>query len=103
MQKMQVRSLGQKESLEEETTAHSSILAWRIPWTEKPGASVHGSQKGQTKSKQTTDSIIAGPASSPYWLLDLIAVAVCNSPPRPARAFDKYLSLKALLIKTRIF
>ena len=49
MQKMQVRSLGQKESLEEETTAHSSILAWKIPWTEEPGASsVHGSQKRQT-------------------------------------------------------
>ena len=31
-----VRSLGQKDSLEEGIAAHSSILAWRIPWTEEP-------------------------------------------------------------------
>ena len=35
---MQVWSLGQEDSLEKEITTHSSILAWRIPWTEKPGA-----------------------------------------------------------------
>ena len=32
-----VRSLGQEDPMEEEMAAHSSILAWRIPWTEKPG------------------------------------------------------------------
>ena len=32
-----VRSLGQEDPLEEEMAAHSSILAWRIPWTEEPG------------------------------------------------------------------
>ena len=32
-----VRFLGQEDSLEEETAIHSSILAWRIPWTEEPG------------------------------------------------------------------
>ena len=32
-----VGSLGQEGPLEEEMTAHSSILAWRIPWTEEPG------------------------------------------------------------------
>ena len=32
-----LRSLGQKDLLEEGMTAHSSILAWRIPWTEEPG------------------------------------------------------------------
>ena len=35
--RMQVRSLGQEDSLEEGTAAHSSILAWRIPWTEERG------------------------------------------------------------------
>ena len=30
-------SLGQEEPLEKEMDAHSSILAWRIPWTEEPG------------------------------------------------------------------
>ena len=30
-------SLGQNDSLEEDMATHSSILAWRVPWTEKPG------------------------------------------------------------------
>ena len=33
-----VQSLGWEDSLEEGRTIHSSILAWRIPWTEKPGS-----------------------------------------------------------------
>ena len=37
MQEMQVRSLGQEDSLEESTATHSSVFAWRIPWTEEPG------------------------------------------------------------------
>ena len=32
-----VRSLGWEDPLEKEMVSHSSILAWRIPWTEKPG------------------------------------------------------------------
>ena len=31
-----VRSLGQEDPLEEGTSTHASILAWRIPWTEQP-------------------------------------------------------------------
>ena len=43
MWETQVRSLGRKDYLEKEITTHSSILAWRIPWTEEPGwATVHG-------------------------------------------------------------
>ena len=34
---MQIQSLGREDALEEEMAAHSSVLAWRIPWTEKPG------------------------------------------------------------------
>ena len=34
---MGVLSLGLKDPLEEDTATHSSILAWRIPWTEKSG------------------------------------------------------------------
>ena len=33
----QVRSLGQEEPLEEEMATHSSILVWKILWTEEPG------------------------------------------------------------------
>jgi len=32
-----VQCLGQEDPLEEEMATHSSILAWRIPWTKKPG------------------------------------------------------------------
>ena len=37
MQETQVPSLGRKDPLEKEIATHSSILAWRIPWTEEPG------------------------------------------------------------------
>ena len=37
MQETQARSLGQKDPLEKGMATHSSILAWRIPWTEEPG------------------------------------------------------------------
>ena len=36
MQETSVRSLDWEDPLEKETATHSSILAWRIPWTEKP-------------------------------------------------------------------
>ena len=34
---MQVQSLGREDALEDVMTPHSSIRAWRIPWTEEPG------------------------------------------------------------------
>ena len=37
MLKTWVRSLGQEDPLEKGMATHSSILAWRIPWTEEPG------------------------------------------------------------------
>ena len=37
MQELRVLSLGQEGLLEKEMATHSSILAWRIPWTEEPG------------------------------------------------------------------
>ena len=37
VQKTQVQSLGWEDPLEEEMATHSSILAWKIPWTEEPG------------------------------------------------------------------
>ena len=36
-QEMPVRSLGGEDPLEKEMATHSSVLAWRIPWTEEPG------------------------------------------------------------------
>ena len=37
MQETGVQSLGQEDLLEKEMATHSSILAWKIPWTEEPG------------------------------------------------------------------
>ena len=45
-QETQDQSLGAEETLEEEMAAHSSILAWRIPWIEEPdGIQSMGSQR----------------------------------------------------------
>ena len=37
MQETQVQSLGREDPLEKGMATHSSMLAWRIPWTEEPG------------------------------------------------------------------
>ena len=37
MQEIRVQSPGRDDPLEKEMATHSSILAWRIPWTEEPG------------------------------------------------------------------
>ena len=44
MRKIRARSLGWEDPLEEGTATHSSILAWKISWTEEPGggATVYG-------------------------------------------------------------
>ena len=46
---MRVRSLGQEDPLEKKMATHSSVLAWKIPWTGKPGG-LHstGSQESDT-------------------------------------------------------
>ena len=49
-QETQVQSLGQEDPLEKGMATHSSILAWRIPWTEEAGGlQSMGSQKSQTQ------------------------------------------------------
>ena len=37
LQEMRIQSLGREDPLEKEMATHSSILAWKIPWTEEPG------------------------------------------------------------------
>ena len=50
VQQTLVQSSGRKDPLEKGMAAHSSILAWSIPWTEEPGELyiVHGVSKSQT-------------------------------------------------------
>ena len=51
-QETQVLSLGQEEPLEEEMATHSSICAWRIPWTEELGGlQPMGSQESDSLSE----------------------------------------------------
>ena len=47
-QETQVRSLGWEDPLEKEMAIHTSILAWKIPWTEEPGVTPTGSQESDT-------------------------------------------------------
>ena len=46
MQETQVRPLGWEDTLEKEMATHSSLLAWKIPWTEEP--TVHGAAESDT-------------------------------------------------------
>ena len=57
MQETLVPSVGGEDLLEEEMATHSSILVWRIPWTEEPGrVRDYGVTKGQTRlSEETTN------------------------------------------------
>ena len=55
VQETQVQSLGPEDLLEKEMATHSSILAWRIPWTEELGGlQSTGSQKSQTRLSDFT-------------------------------------------------
>ena len=49
---MWVRSLGQEDPLEEGMATHSSILAWRIPWTEEPGSPEDHKESDTTEATQ---------------------------------------------------
>ena len=54
LQGMQVQSLGQEDPLEREMATHSSILAWRNPWTKEPGRlQSMGSQESDTTEQLT--------------------------------------------------
>ena len=55
MQETWVQPLGWEDPLEKEMAIHSSILAWRIPWTEEPGGlQSTGSQESDTTERLPT-------------------------------------------------
>ena len=54
MQETRVQSLGQEDLLEKEMATHSGILAWRIPWTEKPV----GYSPWSHKESDTTEGLL---------------------------------------------
>ena len=53
---MQVQSLDQEDPLEEGMETHSSILVWRIPWTEEPGRLQSTGSQSQTRLKRLSSS-----------------------------------------------
>ena len=63
MQETQVQSLGQEDPLEKGIATHSSILAWRIPWTVEPGGlwSMGFQREGQDLVTNTFTFIILTP------------------------------------------
>ena len=52
MQETQVRSVGWEDPLEKEMATHSSVLAWRIPWTEESGGLQSTGLQSQIQLKQ---------------------------------------------------
>ena len=56
MQETQVQSLGQEDLLAKETATHSSILAWKIPWTEEPGRLQSMRSQSRTQLSDFTSS-----------------------------------------------
>ena len=81
MQETWVRSLGREDPLEKEMATHSSILAWRIPWTEEPGGlqSTGWQRVGTTEGLHLLQNIQSslcyrvGP-----WCLSILNITVCN-------------------------
>ena len=49
MQETQFQSLGVEDPLEKGMVTHSNILAWRIPWAEESGQTVHGVAESDTR------------------------------------------------------
>ena len=83
MWEMWVRSVGREDPLEKEMTTHSSILAWRIPWTEEPGGlQSMGSQRVGDDWSSLAQHILlsvfhnfyvmpfwsSSPPRTPYWI-----------------------------------
>ena len=77
---MPVRSLGREDPLQEEMATHSSILAWRIPWTEEPGGLQFMGSQGQTRPKRL--GMHAGFQHADFKALHWMPVMEnCSSPP----------------------
>ena len=59
MQETWVPSMGQEDPLEKEMATHSSILAWRIPWTEEPGGLQSTGLQSRTQLSDFTFTLTA--------------------------------------------
>ena len=85
LQESQVRSLGQEDPLGKEITTHSSILAWRIPWTEETQAIGQGVARSRTRLSDH---------HTPWWHANTIFF---YEPETPA-LLNSYHSIKFLVL-----
>ena len=63
MQETQVRSLGQEDPVEKGMATHSSIFAWRIPWTEEPDTVLSMGLQRVRHTEQLALTFSSGPAA----------------------------------------
>ena len=75
---MWVRSLGQKDALEKEMATHSSILAWKIPWTEEPGG-LQSMGSRRVRQTEVTEHALVHTKWGRHSLLITLTVAACIS------------------------
>ena len=68
MQETQVQSLVQDDPLEKQTSTHSNILAWRIPWSEEPG----GLQSQRPGDNWATNTLLS------LWQIYVIMLFIAN-------------------------
>ena len=66
MPETRVQSLGGEDPLEKEMVTHSSILAWRIPWTEKPGRLQSTGLQSRTQLSDFTSLHVNGEGKEVY-------------------------------------
>ena len=105
MQETWVRSLGQKDLLEKAMATHSSILAWRIPWTEEPGRlQSEGLQKGDTPERLSTAQHICVCVSFPPLKKMFIEPQIYHSEEsRPYNYYKCILSKSVILRMDRCY
>ena len=92
MQETGIRPLGWEDPLEEGMATHSSILAWRIPWTEEPGGYSPRGHKESGPTEQLTPSCssrMAGCASDQPLSLGTFQKAACQQEPSWRTVFCK--------------
>ena len=74
MQETQVQSLGQEDLPEKEMATHSSILAWKIPWTEKPGGyTPWGCKESDTTERLNTPPTCLSKQTGVFLIMPLIS------------------------------
>ena len=79
MQETWVRSLVREDPLEKKIATHSSILAWRIPWTEEPGElQFMGLQR--VRHDRVTNTFTDKPVNKRFWLIECQITTIYPDP-----------------------